>query len=114
MSEPNRLEPNENPELGLKNDSNKNRTDLLPVVPLLGAARVFGFGARKYGEFNYRGGIKYRRLYGACLRHLFSWNECEDVDPESGELHLDHALCSLMMLRQMVHERPDLDDRYKK
>lgn len=100
-------------ENGLKSDCDKARTDLLPIIPLLGAARVFGFGARKYGEFNFRGGIKHLRLYGACLRHLFAWYEREDVDPESGELHLDHALCSLMMLRQMVHERPDLDDRYQ-
>lgn len=100
-------------ESGTKNDCEKARTDLLPVVPLLGAATVFGFGAEKYGEFNYRGGIKHRRLYGACLRHLFEWYERRDIDPESGLPHLDHALCSLMMLRQMTHERPDLDDRYK-
>lgn len=98
---------------GTKHDRNKPNPHLLPPVPLLGASRVFGFGADKYGEYNFRGGIKYSRLYSACLRHLLAWWDGVELDQESGESHLDHALCSLMMLRQMTAEHPDLDDRYK-
>ena len=96
---------------GSKSDLEKIAVDLLPPFSLLGIARVFGFGARKYARFNYRGGIEYLRLYGAALRHLFSWYMREDNDPETGESHLLHAMCSIIMLHEMTKIRPDLDDR---
>lgn len=98
---------------GLKDDTKKTPTDLLPPLFMLGIARVLGFGAGKYGRFNYRDGIEYLRLYGAALRHLFSWYQREECDPESGESHLLHAATNLLMLYEMTQIRPDLDDRPK-
>ena len=83
----------------IKHDSNKPRTDLLPVIPLLKTSEVFGYGANEYDDYNYcKGdGLKWSRMYGACLRHLFAWFNKEDFD-ESGFHHLYHALCELLML----------------
>jgi hypothetical protein len=39
--------------------------------------------------------------------------EGENVDEESGNLHLYHALASLAMLTFMHYHRPNMDDRYK-
>jgi hypothetical protein len=95
----------------VKSDAEKPRPDLLPPIALEGAAQVMAYGARKYSPHNWRGGLAGSRLIGAALRHLYAWLRGEDLDPESGLPHLDHALCSLMMLRDTLALRPDLDDR---
>jgi hypothetical protein len=75
-------------------------------------ARVLTFGAKKYAAHNWRKGIVYSRLFDALQRHLWAWWSGEEIDPESGESHLDHAACCLMFLRELSL-RPELDDRYK-
>lgn len=98
---------------GVKHDEGKEPLDLLSRIWLLGTARVLAFGARKYARQNWRGGIQRSRLIAAALRHLLAYNEGEDLDPESGLNHLDHASCCLMFAREMHETRPDLDDRWK-
>ena len=98
---------------GVKHDAEKLRVDLLPVDVLKGVAEILTHGAKKYRDRNWEEGIAYSRLYGATLRHLFTFWQGDDVDPESHLLHLDHALCELMFLRAMSKRRPDLDDRPK-
>ncbi len=96
---------------GTKHDSGKLRVDLLPVDVLKGVAEILTHGAVKYGDRNWEEGIRFSRLYGATLRHLFAFWQREDIDPESRLLHLDHALCELMFLRAMSTRKPELDDR---
>lgn len=96
---------------GVKHDSGKLRVDLLPVDVLQGVAGILTHGAKKYGDRNWEEGLHYTRCYGAALRHLFAFWRGEGADPESGLLHLDHAICELMFLRRMSVTRPDLDDR---
>jgi len=98
---------------GTKQDLDKPRLGLVDSLFLWGLARVLTFGANKYSEHQWRGGISYSRLYNALQRHLTAWNAGEDTDPESGLPHLDHAACELMFLRWMSEHRTDLDDRYK-
>jgi len=98
---------------GKKFDGDKTRLDLLDAGANKLTADAFAFGAKKYGDFNYRSGIGYRRLQGAALRHITSFMENEDNDPESGLCHLGHALATLHMLTWMYNNRKDLDDRYK-
>lgn len=99
---------------GMKHDTDKPRTDLLDPLALEGIARVLSSGAKKYAAHNWRGGLHYSRLIGACLRHLFAIMRGEDTDPESGLPHVDHLGCSVMFLSNMLKTRPDLDDRWKK
>lgn len=99
---------------GQKDDTLKDPMDLLPMLPLRYVSRVLGFGARKYGPHNWRNGLEYRRLLGATLRHIAAYSDGEDLDPETGESHIDHALCELLFLSQFIHEgRSSLDDRFK-
>lgn len=98
---------------GVKYDGEKPRVDLLDPQALEGIAAVLAFGAKKYAADNWRGGISYRRLIGAALRHTFAIMRGEDIDPESGLPHVDHLGCCWMFLSNMMKTRPDLDDRYK-
>lgn len=99
---------------GTKHDIDKARMDLLSRASLVEIAKVLSFGAKKYGDHNWREGFAWSRLYGAALRHLLAHMDGEDKDPESGLSHLAHAACTLMFL--MEHEIKGLgnDDRYKK
>ena len=98
---------------GTKFDQDKPRTDLLDPLALEGLAKVLAFGAKKYAAHNWRGGITYSRLIGACLRHAFAILRGEDIDSESGLPHVDHLGCCWMFLSNMQKTRPDLDDRWK-
>lgn len=98
---------------GLKYDAEKVRVDLLDPEWLEQVGSVLTFGARKYAAHNWRGGISYSRLIGACLRHVFAILRGEDTDPESGLPHSAHASCCLMFLSWMMTHRKDLDDRWK-
>lgn len=98
---------------GLKYDANKSRVDLLDTEWLEQVGGVLAFGAKKYAAHNWRGGISYSRLLGACMRHVFAIVRGEDTDPESGLQHSAHASCCLMFLAFMMKYRPDLDDRWK-
>jgi hypothetical protein len=93
---------------GLKYDENKLRMDLIPNEALIGMAEVFGFGANKYGDHNWRMGIKHSRLYAAAQRHLISYWSGETKDIESGLHHLKHALVNIAMMLEL----PNHDDRY--
>lgn len=98
---------------GTKADEDKPRTDLVPIKAVLRIAEVMGFGAKKYDAYNWRRGIKFSRLFGACQRHLLAYWDGEDIDPESGLHHMAHAGCCITMLLTLIEERPDLDDRFK-
>jgi hypothetical protein len=102
----------ESKEAGSHFDTEKPRVDLIPSELIFGAGRALKYGADKYGEDNFREGIRSRRLVGSLLRHVFKWLDGEDVDQESGLDHLDHAAASLGMLMFMLANRPDLDDRW--
>jgi hypothetical protein len=97
---------------GTKHDEGKPRLELVPREGIEEIAKVFAFGAEKYGENNYRGGINYSRLVGAALRHVYAFMSGEDKDPETGLSHMAHAGCCCLMLLQMEQERDDCDDRY--
>ena len=99
---------------GVKHDKAKARVDLLPTKPLLDIAAVLQYGSQKYEERNWEKGIKYSRVYGAALRHLFAWQSGETNDPETGLNHLSHAACNLLFLLEFEKTHPELDDRPRK
>ena len=95
---------------GAKYDSKKVPVHLLPPDALWEIAKVLGFGAQKYDEWNWYRGIKYSRLIGACMRHLWQWWRRQDIDSESGLSHLAHAGCCLLFLLQEVLEKRTEED----
>lgn len=71
----------------------------VPPALLIFAAMGLADGARKYGPFNWRETkIETVTYYAATLRHLTAWFDGEDLDPDSGNPHLAHAIASLAIL----------------
>lgn len=87
------------------------RTDLLPVGPLLKLARHFGVGARKYEDRNWEKGYAWSLSYGALLRHLFAFWSGQDIDPETGSPHMAAVAFHALALLQFMDTHPELDDR---
>lgn len=98
---------------GIKHDSEKPDMSLISGMALTKVAEVMTFGKKKYSAHNWRGGFAWSRPAAAALRHIFSWLNGEDKDPETGLSHLAHACCCLFFLLEFETTRPDLDDRYK-
>lgn len=109
-----------NPHFGVaeeaqKYDDGKNALQLLPFLALEEVGKVLAFGAKKYGDHNWRQGMKWSRLLGAALRHIFAWARGETLDRESGLSHLAHAACCILFLLEYSESWSDKDkedDRY--
>lgn len=81
-----------------------------PVMAEVGVAMMEG--ALKYGRHNFRGvGVRASVYYDATIRHLFSYWEGEDQDPDSGMSHVTKAIASLMVLRDAMIQNKCDDDR---
>ncbi len=101
---------------GVKSDDGKLRLDLWSYDAIEEVTKVHAFGAKKYEDYNWAKGLKYHRVFGACLRHVWSWWRGERNDPESGFHHLAHAMCCLMYLLHYEMNRRkyrEFDDRPK-
>ena len=95
-----------------KFDSGKPRFDLIPPEALYGIAAAFTYGVNKYTEErNWERGTSWGRWFGAAMRHLWSWWMGEDLDPDSGLPHVDHALCNLAFLVTYRRRGIGTDDR---
>ncbi len=99
----------------VKKDTDKTQMYLLPPKALEGIAKIMTYGAKKYNPYNYKlgKGLNWDRLFSACMRHLNAWNSGEDMDPESGENHLFHAGCCIMMLIDLQENGIGRDTRFK-
>ncbi len=88
-----------------KHDSGKSRLDLLPPTALELVGLVARFGVIKYEENNYLTCKDHKRYIAPILRHVYKHLKGEFTDPESGQLHLAHAICSgLFALELFVNE----------
>lgn len=99
---------------GIKHDKGKPRMSLVPRDAMVGTAQALGYGADKYGTYNFTGGLAYTRLTDATLRHIYAFLAGEDLDPESGLSHIHHAAATLAMLQYMLTHKPEMDDRGNK
>lgn len=69
-------------------------------------------GALKYGRHNYRSiGVRASVYYDAAIRHLASWWEGEDIDPDSGISHITKCIATLTVLRDAMMQDNLTDDR---
>lgn len=98
-------------QVGIKHDSAKMRMDLIPVSAVEALAEVLTYGASKYADRNWEKGIKWSRVFGATMRHLWAWYRGEAKDPESGLNHLAHAMCNIAFLIEYSKRRTEFDDR---
>lgn len=75
------------------------------------ATRVLEYGSEKYAAWNWAKGMAWSIPTGCALRHAKSLLEGEVADPESGEAHIGHVVCNLLMLAWFVDHYPEGDDR---
>jgi hypothetical protein len=97
---------------GARRNGGKLSLALIPFHLLAGCCRVFMGGKLKYAEWNWAKGMPWSTCFDCAMRHLIKWWYCgEDIDPESGEHHLDHILCNIFMLVHYKDTYPEGDDR---
>jgi hypothetical protein len=77
-----KVDPNTGGEKGQK----IRRYDLIPAYPQDQDALVYGAGAQKYDDDNWRRGFSWRLSLGALRRHLALWQSGEKYDAELTEL----------------------------
>lgn len=97
----------------LRYDTNKMKMELISPIALEDLAAVLTFGSLKYEDHNWRKGMKWSRVIGSLKRHLNAIEKGEDVDQESGLLHIGHLMCNAMFLSEYYRTQQSLDDRYK-
>ena len=100
----------------MKFDNGKPPINLVPPEAIIAAANVFGFGAQKYGENNWRMDLDkfpYSRHYASIMRHLLAFHSGEDLDPESGLPHTHHALTQMIILVMCEMQGKNVDDRFR-
>ncbi|QFG08718.1 hypothetical protein PBI_INGRID_43 [Arthrobacter phage Ingrid] len=90
------------------------RYDLIPVEALASVARLYGEGAKKYSEHNWRKGYEWSKSYAALQRHANEFWKGVNLDPETGEPHLAAVIFHSLTLITFMDEHPDFDDRYAK
>lgn len=84
----------------------------IPGPVLAEIALALGEGARKYGRHNWRKADIYASVYyDGALRHLVSWWEGEDIDPDSGVSHITKAIAGLIIARDAMMTGRMRDDR---
>lgn len=88
------------------------RYDLIPVEALAKVARLYGEGAKKYAEHNWRKGYEWSKSYAAMQRHANEFWKGVDLDPETGLPHLAAVVFHAMALMTFMDQHPDFDDRY--
>lgn len=97
---------------GMKYDGGKPRPGLLfkyAMAGIRGVIAVLEFGAKKYAPGSWvtvpEGEERY---FEAAQRHFMDIQEhgLDHLDHESGLLSLDHLLCDLLFVRQLVANRP--------
>lgn len=92
----------------LKFDSKKSPVHQLRPEHIEGAMRVFQWAEdNKYprqenGDPNYLLGHGKRQLLAAMIRHCMEAMVGNDIDEESGEHHVSHAICGGMMLMSQL------------
>jgi hypothetical protein len=96
---------------GARFNSGKAAMELIPLSALTDCARVFDYGRAKYAAWNWAKGMDWSIPYACAIRHLSAWFDGEDNDPESGQPHLGHVMCNLVMLSTFARTFPEGDDR---
>ena len=94
-------------------DAGKPRFDLLHPVATRDLARVFTFGAAKYGDTNWQRGMNWTKMIASAKRHLNAIESGIDYDEESGMLHAAHLAANIHMLNAYYYIYPMGDNRIR-
>lgn len=106
---------------GRKDDSGKIRLELIPPELLFAVGSILTFGAKKYADRNWEKGMSWSRVFGALMRHMWSWWAGKapttksflfgELDDETKHSHLWHAGCCITFLIAYEERGVGVDDR---
>ena len=111
---------------GRRDHEGKPRVSLIVSKALLEVAKVGTMGAAKYGDHNFRKGMKWSLMLDAAFRHLIRYvsGERRDIDPNcdgcksknckdhSGLSHLAHIAWNILALLEYEIEGVGEDDLF--
>lgn len=97
---------------GARFNEGKREFHQLPLFSLEGVLKVLEYGAKKYAPGNWLKGQPWLVPFDSMMRHMAAWQRGEELDPESGLPHLDHALCNLIFLSAYRDVFPEGDNRW--
>lgn len=98
-------------ETGAQKAGNLERYDLIPAEPLRMLAEHYGRGAKKYADRNWEKGYDWGLSFAALNRHLWQFWAGEDVDPETGSLHITAVAWHAFALAEYMATHPEFDNR---
>ena len=97
---------------GARKNGGKVMYSLIPMHLLAGVARVLMGGIQKYKSWNWAKGMPWSVCFDCTIRHLNKWWYMrEENDEESGQHHIDHAICNLLFIRHYILTYKEGDDR---
>jgi hypothetical protein len=96
---------------GGEKGSKLERFDLIPAGPLRKVAELYGVGARKYSENNWRRGYDWSLSFAAMMRHAWKFWGGEDIDPETGLPHMAAVVFHALALLEFPDTHPEFDNR---
>lgn len=86
----------------MKFDNHKPRMSLVPSSLNMEVAKVLTYGAKKYKVNNWRQVPSLEPYINALERHLAAYKNGEDLDQESGLMHLSHLACNVAFLIELT------------
>jgi hypothetical protein len=98
------------PNTGGQKGSKPQRFDLIPAEPLWELAEVYGRGAKKYSDDNWRKGYSWKLSFAALNRHLWKWWLGAERD-EDGNHHLAQVAWHAFTLFWFQKFKKGTDDR---
>ena len=73
--------------------------------------KVATFGAEKYSRYNWKNGLPISEIEDSLLRHLSAFHSGEDLDAESGMLHMAHVAWNALAILEIQQLHPEFDNR---
>jgi len=95
----------------MKFDEEKPNPGLFYTSALYETVFVRAFGIKKHGSVDGWKTTEPIKHFDAAIRHIRAVIDGEDLDEESGRLHLAHAICNCMFeIQRYYHEKEKPND----
>jgi hypothetical protein len=96
---------------GGQKGSKSARYDLIPAEALRTVAELYGKGAEKYEDHNWRRGYDWSLSFAALQRHAWQYWNGEDNDAETGLPHMASVAFHALALIEFAQTHPEFDNR---
>lgn len=97
-----------------KDNQNKSRVDLIDAETLLEIWEVLRIWAEKYTEWSWKW-VPVKDYIWACLRHIYKYQTWEELDNESWQPHIIHAITNLIFINHnRKHNHENIEENNKK